>query len=269
MSDLWSEDLDNMELVEGALLLNSRVDPSVNSVWVEMQLEQMLQEAEQALLPESNEKARFNAFLRLFYREWGFQGDNDSYFSSENVFIDKVLQRKKGIPVSLGALLLFIGRKLGFPIEGIAFPTQFLLVVKWPYEEPDYVNPFDGEYVVKPTLLCWLKGAEGLLATLKPEHFKIADTSTIIGRWLAVLKGALVREERYTQALICSDMALSLVPNDPYERRDRGFIYQQLDCYQIARQDYEFFIKQCPDDPGAQVLKLQMNALNDEPVVVH
>ncbi|GAM70926.1 protein sirB1 [Vibrio sp. JCM 19236] len=82
-----------------------------------MQLEKLLDEAEQVLSVEVNEKARFDAFLRLFYQEWGFEGDYENYFSSENAFIEKVIQRRKGIPVSLGALLLFFGRKLGFPVK--------------------------------------------------------------------------------------------------------------------------------------------------------
>ncbi|PMG03533.1 hypothetical protein BCV02_08145 [Vibrio breoganii] len=269
MSDLWFNGLDDLELVEGAMRLCSQVDPSINATWVELQLEKMLDEAEQVLSRETNEKARFDALIRMFYQEWGFQGDYENYFSSENAFVEKVLQRKKGIPVSLGSLLLYLGRKLGFPIEGVSFPTQFLLVVKWPDMKPDYVNPFNGEYVAKHTLQSWLKGAEGNAAMLKPEHLSIADTSTIIGRWLGVLKGALMREERYTQALACSNLALSLVPEDPYEIRDRGFIYQQLNCFQVARKDYEFFIEKCPHDPAADMLKLQLKSINDEPVVLH
>ncbi|CAM2904457.1 SirB1 family protein [Vibrio rarus] len=269
MSDLWFKGLDDLELVEGALRLSTKVDPTVNATWVELQLEKMLDEAELVLSKEVDEKARFDALLRLFYQEWGFQGDDETYFSSENAFIEKVLQRKKGIPVSLGALLLFFARKLGFPMHGISFPTQFLLVVKWPEALPEYINPFNGEYVAKHTLSSWLKGLEGNAAVLKTEHLSVADTSTVIGRWLAVLKGALMREEHYTKALACSNIALSLVPEDPYEIRDRGFIYQQLDCFQIARQDYQYFIDNCPEDPAAEMLKLQLKAINEEPVVLH
>lgn len=142
-------------------------------------------------------------------------------------------------------------------------------MVEWPFDKPDYINPFNGEYVAKNTLHAWLKGHEGNLAELKPEHLVVADTSTLIGRWLAVLKGALMREEHYTQALRCSDIALALVPDDPFEIRDRGYIYQQLNCHQVARKDYEFFIEQCPNDPSIDMLKLQLQAFNEEPVVLH
>ena len=269
MFELFDEDLDNMELVEGALALNYAINPETEVDWVEQELARMLREAELYLAHEANEKQRFESFLRLFYREWRFEGDGDAYFASENVFIDKVLERKKGIPVSLGALLLYLGKKLGFPLEGVAFPTQFLIKIRWHKERPCYLNPFDGEYVAEHILNAWLIGHDGPLAKLEPQHLESADNPTVIGRWLAIIKGALLREERYTLALKCTNLALTFVPDDPYEIRDRGFIYEQLDCHQVAKSDYQYFIDHCPDDPATELLKMQVSALNDNHVTIH
>jgi regulator of sirC expression with transglutaminase-like and TPR domain len=269
MFELFDEDLDDMELVEGALALNVAINPEVNERWVELELQRLLREAELALVNEADDKSRFDAFLRLFFYDWGFSGDEEAYFSSDNAFIDKVLERRKGIPVSLGALLLYFGRKLGFPLDGVTFPTQFLIKVNWYGEATRFINPYNGEYVSTKILHAWLIGHDGPLAILEAEHLESADNPTVIGRWLAILKSALMREERYTLALKCTDLALTFVPDDPYEIRDRGFIYQQLDCHQIARSDYEFFIDQCPEDPAAELLKSQLKALNDTQVTLH
>lgn len=269
MFELFDEDLDNMELVEGALALNVAINPDTEVQWVEQELQRLLKEAELTLVHETDEKQKFESFLRLFYYEWKFSGDADAYFSSENAFMDKVLERRKGIPVSLGSLLLYFGRKLGFPVEGVAFPTQFIVKVNWHDDRAQYINPFNGEYVAEKVLAAWLIGHEGPLAKLESEHLESSDNPTVIGRWLAIIKSALLREERYTLALKCTDLALTFVPDDPYEIRDRGFIYQQLDCHQVAKLDYEFFIDQCPEDPAAELLKAQVKALNDTPTVFH
>ncbi|WED22512.1 SirB1 family protein [Vibrio sp. JC009] len=269
MFNLVDEDLDNMELVEGALALNVSINPETNHHWVEQELKRLLSEAELALVSEQNEKQRFESFLRLFYHEWNFQGDTEAYFASDNVFMDKVLERRKGIPVSLGSLLLYFGRQLGFPVEGVTFPTQFIVKVSWYEEKPVYINPFNGEYVPEKVLQAWLIGHDGPLAKLEPSHLESADNPTVIGRWLAIIKSALLREERYTLALRCTNLALTFVPDDPYEIRDRGFIYQQLDCHQIAITDYEFFIDQCPEDPAADLLKAQLKAMNESSVTIH
>ena len=132
-----------------------------------------------------------------------------------------------------------------------------------------YINPYNGEYVGEQTLRAWLIGHDGPLAELKSEHLEVADHPTIIGKWLALLKSALLREERFTLALKCTDLALTFVPDDPYEIRDRGFIYQQLDCHQVAAADYQYFIDQCPDDPASELLKSQVNVMNEKTVIVH
>ncbi|MGC9401297.1 SirB1 family protein [Vibrio genomosp. F10] len=269
MRELFDEDFDSLELAEGALVLNKAVNPATQKQWAENELERLLSEAELALCHENNEKQKFESFLRLFYQEWGFKGDKDAYFNSNNAFIDKVLERRKGIPVSLGALILYLGRKLGFPIEGVTFPTQFIIKLTWYGEKPLYLNPFDGEYVSMHTLQAWLIGQEGPLAQIKSKHLDVADNPTIIGRWLALLKSSLLREERYTLALQCSNLALTFVPDDPYEIRDRGFIYQQLDCHQIASSDFQYFVDQCPDDPASELLKNQISVMSETCVVVH
>ncbi len=269
MQEFFDDDFDEMELAEGALELNKAINPDTDHSWAIRELERLAEEAELALVHECNEQQRFDSFLRLFYHEWQFTGDNEAYFSSDNSFIDKVLERRKGIPVSLGAILLYLGRRLGFPLSGVTFPTQFIVKVEWPNETPIYLNPFTGEYVGQQMLQAWLIGQDGPLAKLKPEHLMSADNPTVIGRWLALLKSALLREERYTLALRCTDLALTFVPDDPYEIRDRGFIYQQLECHQVAASDFQYFIDQCPDDPAAELLKSQVNAMSEKAITLH
>ncbi len=269
MFDLFDDDLDQMELIEGALALNCAVKPSIDKVSVMQQLGQLLIEAEMKLAHEPNDKLRFESLLRLFYNEWGFNGDHDSYFSSENVFIDKVLERRRGIPVSLGALLLYLCNKLRLPVTGVTFPTQFILRIEWPDSEPQFINPFNGEYVSRNTLKAWMIGHDGPLAKISDQDVQASDNPTVVGRWLAVMKSALLREERFTLALRCTDIALTFVPDDPYEIRDRGFIYQQLECNSVAAEDYRYFIEQCPDDPAAEVLKLQVKVFDESPTVLH
>ena len=82
------------------------------------------------------------------------------------------------------------------------------------------------------------------LATLSDDHLEPAGQREIIERLLNVNKGALLREERMTEALRCSELLLRMKPGDPLETRDRGFIYEQLDCPRFAADDFEYFIEQ-------------------------
>ncbi|WP_028023623.1 SirB1 family protein [Enterovibrio calviensis] len=263
------QELDALTMVEGALALNAAVDPATSMHWVRAELEQLAKDAEHLLASETNDELRLEGLIRLFYKDWGFKGDFEQYFSSDNTFVEKVLKRRKGIPVSLGAIFLFFADRLDLPLEPVGFPTQLILKVDWFDREPQYINPFDGEFLSPRILRGWLVGKEGSTAQLLPEHLEGSDNPTLIGRWLAVIKSALLREENYSMALRCSELALTFSPDDPYEIRDRGYIFQQLKCDWVAAEDYEYFIAQCPHDPAAELLKLQVKVLTAEAPIFH
>lgn len=269
MDAFTDQELDELSLVEGALALNAIIDPTTSVQWVREQLDALATEAEDLLAEESDEELRLAGLIRLFYIDWGFKGDFDQYYSSENAFLEKVLQRRKGISVSLGAVLLFLGERLDLPLEAVAFPSQFILRINWTHRETQFINPFDGEFLSQRMLRGWLIGKDGPLATLLPEHLEGSDNPSLVGRWLGVIKSALLREENYALALRCSELALTFTPDDPYEIRDRGYIYQQLDCDWVAAEDYEYFIAQCPDDPATELLRLQVKVLTAEAPIFH
>ncbi|MCS3455072.1 SirB1 family protein [Aeromonas rivuli] len=203
-----------------------------------------------------------------FYQSLGFHGDWQDFFSSGNSDIATVLTRRQGIPVSLGILLIQLGRRVGLDVEGICFPGYFL--VSFAGDEGEvYVDPFNGEVLSHHRIELLLRGSLGDLAALKPDHLQPSGQWEIIERLINVSKSALLRENRMAEALRASELLLRMKPGDPLETRDRGFIYEQLDCPRFAADDFEYFIEQCPDDPVADVLKMQLAALDLSPKPLH
>lgn len=95
------------------------------------------------------------------------------------------------------------------------------------------------------------------------------DNQAILVEHLTSLKNSLVREQLFSNALKCIDIILSLTPDDPLQRRDRGFLLHQLDCFNVAVDDYRYFVEQCPKDPAAKILKLQLDKINLVDNVLH
>jgi len=85
------------------------------------------------------------------------------------------------------------------------------------------------------------------------------NRQAVIVEYISLLKSTLIREQAFEQALLCVDILLSLNPDDPMQRRDRGFLLHQLDCFKVAVDDYRFFVEKCPKDPAAQLLKIQLD----------
>ena len=214
-------------------------------------------------------KNKLDFLLKQFYIEWGFQGDYEEFYSSKNALLVNVLNRRKGIPVTLGVIFLYIGNLLGLNLKPICFPTQFILSIKLDDKSTLYLNPFDGQYLDKKTLQSWITGLKNPFMKLNQTHLEEAKNSDVLMKWIAVLKSTFLREERYLDALKFINIALTLEPEDAFEVRDRGYIYQQLDCNSMAINDYNFFIEKYPEDPASELLKVQIKALNDNKVVIH
>ncbi|MEW6992432.1 tetratricopeptide repeat protein [Colwelliaceae bacterium 6441] len=95
------------------------------------------------------------------------------------------------------------------------------------------------------------------------------EVNSILVEYLTSLKNSLINEVQFDNALKCVDLLLALKPDDPFERRDRGFLLHQLDCFKVAYDDYQFFVKQCPEDPAAQLLKIQLDKITIADSVLH
>ncbi|WP_281558612.1 tetratricopeptide repeat protein [Thalassomonas sp. RHCl1] len=100
------------------------------------------------------------------------------------------------------------------------------------------------------------------------ELLPISHKSLLLDH-ITSIKNALIREQVFDLALKCVDVLLAMRPDDPFERRDRGFLLHQLDCFKVAYDDYRFFVEQCPKDPAAQLLKLQLDNIRIADTVIH
>ncbi|AEY01011.1 hypothetical protein GU3_06275 [Oceanimonas sp. GK1] len=232
------------------------------------QAERELFALERALAEELEGMVAPLHLLPCLYDGLGLAGDSDTFFSIDNCLMSRVLARRQGIPVSLGILLIHLCRRFGVEAEGINFPGHFLVRI-WSEEEGAIVDPFTGQPLSRNDIERLLRGAQGNLARLTPQHLKGAEDSDILARLLNVTKAAFINERQFGKALACSELLLRLKPDCPFERRDRGFLYEQLDCGRLAADDFEFFIQHRPDDPIADVLKAQIAGLDMSPKILH
>jgi len=207
------------------------------------------------------DKAKLLKLINCLYQQQDFKGDWKAFFKIENALISNVLSRRKGIPISLGVLLLDFLKESQFDAQGICFPSGFIIRVKLA-DETLYIDPFTGELASKELLELKLRGQLGNHARLSAEMLEPDENKTIIMRLINVIKAAYIQEESLEQALLCCDMLLRIDPNDAYEVRDRGFLFQQLDCLNLARTDFEFFIDHYPQDPIVGLLKRQIRQIN-------
>lgn len=215
-----------------------------------------------------DEREKLSQLLDLFYNDWGFQCDAQEYFYADNLMINQVIDRRKGMPVALSAILLYLSAYFKIPLYPVSFPTQIILRSEFANEKgkviPHFINPWDGKNLTTDTLEKWLEGEVGYEAVVTPDMLAIAEPHILTERLETVFKMALTREGRYEETLRLIEYRLIFNPEDPYEIRDRGMVLASMDCYRAALEDLDYFIAQCPDDPSALMLKLEIPTLEQQ-----
>lgn len=207
--------------------------------------------------------SKLNSLLNHIYQNQGFIGDWKAFFKVKNALVSKVLSRRKGVPISLGILLIEMLKETGFNAQGICFPSGFIVTVTLD-DETLYIDPFNGEIITVVQLELKARGQLGNHVRLTPDMLEIDSNETIIKRYVNVLKASYIQAESTELALLCSDILLRLDGDDAFEVRDRGFLFQQLDCFQLACNDFSYFIEQCPDDPIVNLLKQQIKQMSNK-----
>jgi len=188
------------------------------------------------------------AIRQVLRDEEQFRGNDDEYYDPRNSFLNEVLQRRLGIPITLSLLTIEVGRRVGLRLQGVAFPGHFL--VKCPVQPgmtgEVFVDAFNG----------WdLLGAEECTARFRaalhgrefdPSFLEAVDSRHILSRMLHNLKRIYVRKGDDVRALWVVDRLLLLQPENLEERRDRGLVSARLGGTAAAVRDLEAYIRGHP-----------------------
>lgn len=256
-------------LCEAMIAVMSQVRPDFPIERVRQQLAELVAEARCHVSAELDQEQQLEQLLDLFYQQWGFRGAEGIYRLSDAIWLDNLLQTRQGTAVSLGAVLMFIAGELSLPLLPVIFPTQLIVRADWVEEALWLINPFNGDTLDEHTLDVWVKGTIGPTSTLFDEDLDEAEVGTVVRKMLETLKSSLMEEQQPELALQVSEVLLTMDPEDPYEIRDRGLIYAQLECEHIALNDLNYFIEQCPEDPVSEMIKVQIHAIGSKHVTLH
>ena len=201
----------------------------------------------------------------VLFKQEGFRGNRGDYYDPRNSFLNDVIERKKGIPITMSILYMEVAARAGLKLRGVGFPGHFL--VKYEDDEDEIViDPFDkGEVRTLEDLQTLLDGLYNGKVALRPEFLAPVTHRQIIHRMLNNLKGIYLSEENLLKALSAAERLVILEPSSAPEIRDRGMLYLKLECFQQAIGDLETYLRLAPDasdidDVREQVVELKKGA---------
>jgi regulator of sirC expression with transglutaminase-like and TPR domain len=195
------------------------------------------------------------AFLltQYLFEEQGFRGNQDEYYDPRNSFLNEVLDRRTGIPITLSTLCIEVGRRAGLVVEGVGLPGHF--VVRVGGGDGVLLDPFHGgAHLSADDCQRRLDRIFAGRVKLEPQMLAAWDGRSILARVLRNLKGIYVKDGDWGRALWVAGLLVDLLPEAPEELRDRGLLHAAMDCYRLAASDLERYVALLPHAPDAAEL---------------
>ncbi|MBW4583599.1 MAG: transglutaminase-like domain-containing protein [Tildeniella nuda ZEHNDER 1965/U140] len=198
---------------------------------------------------------------RHLYDELGFVGNTADYYDPRNSFLNEVIDRRTGIPITLSLVYLAIARRVGLPMVGINMPGHFLL--RPVIEDAEIcVDPFhQGEIMFPQDCRERLAQVYGHPVELQPAFLEAVSNRQYLARMLTNLKVTYSNRGKLEKTLAAIDRLLLLFPNAPLELRDRGIVYYHLDQLTEAQWDLEAYLTLAPTADDAPAIEKLLQAI--------
>ena len=192
--------------------------------------------------------ARVDAVNRYLFGELGFTGNREQYDDPRNSCLNDVMDRKKGIPITVALVYIEVARRAGLRAEGINFPGHFLVRVM-----PDLhsrhggdgliIDPFHGGAILNEADCRQLLSRVGEGSAFDPSLLARATRRQVLVRMLNNLKRLYVKMHSYPQARTTTDLLLALQPSSLIDLKDRGLLAYNMNDFSHALRDFEEYLK--------------------------
>jgi regulator of sirC expression with transglutaminase-like and TPR domain len=222
-------------------------------------------------MPQSGgAEERVVALNQVLFEDLGYWGNTDDYYDPRNSYLNEVIDRKTGAPITLSILYMEVGRRIGLPLEGVSFPGHFLVRLRLRGGMLVF-DPFSGgapqsEAELRQRLQRVIPEAAAAsvpVAELPLDQFlEPATNRQILSRLLRNLKGIYREADKPERMLEVLNRMLVVSPDASAELRDRGYVYQRLECWRPALKDLTDYVEREPDAPDLYDVRAKVMELS-------
>lgn len=235
------------------------LDPGVYLAWLDSTAEAIADAADRRMpLPE-----RLAMLDRQLFEVEGFRGNQDDYFDPRNSFLNDVIERRTGLPITLSVVYLEVGWRLGLPLVPVSFPAHFLVASTGAGRV--FIDPFNrGARVVPAELVARLAPMAGGTAQARQILSRVtvpASRREVAIRILRNLRQIYAKRQDLDQLLVVSNRMVALDPGDATVLRERGHVLARLECFQAAYHDYQHYLRLAPLAADAADIQARIDRL--------
>jgi regulator of sirC expression with transglutaminase-like and TPR domain len=265
LAELASRPDPEIDLARGALLIATEEYRQLQEAPYLRRLDLLAERVRDRLGPETAPVLVLQGLCRVLFEEEGFRGNAEAYYDPRNSFLNDVLDRRLGIPITLGIVVLEVGWRLGLPLSGINFPGHFL--VRYEGEVARLlIDPFDaGRVRWEDEGQELLDRVYGGMVRMRDEFLAPAGRMDVLARVLTNLKGIYLNVRDDERALAAVDRILMLRPTAAVELRDRGLLLARSGRKHEAVADLERYLDCAPAAADAQSVRSLIQNLSRAP----
>jgi regulator of sirC expression with transglutaminase-like and TPR domain len=268
-AELLARDEAEIDLARACLMIAEDAYPALDVDGYLGEIERLAARLRGRLPTGEGAEGRVLALNRFLFDELGYSGNADHYYDPRNSYLNEVLDRRTGIPITLSIVYLELGWRVGLALEGVSFPGHFLvrlrlrgaMLVLDPFSGGETQSEADLRERLQRVIPEGVAGGVPVEALPLDPFLEPAGKRQILARLLRNLKGIYRESDRPERLLGVLNRMLVVSPEAHGELRERGLLYQRMECYRAALkdlQDYSALEPEAPDidDVRAKLVEL-------------
>ncbi len=258
---------EEIRLDEAALLIAAETESGIDIPYYLGALDTLAATFEEEVDSTRGMGVTVNSLIEFIHIREGFSGNVRHFFDPENSYLNRVIDTRTGIPISLALIHIALGSRLQLPVSGINFPGHFL--VRYGTRKQVIVDPFTGRILGRPDCSNLLRQIAGPKAVLRDEYFQTAGNKDILIRILDNLKQIYWRQKSWDESKSCLTRQLLLLPNRAEFNIQLGAIYEMQGEHDLAQHVYVNVLRETQDDQIREVAGKRLLAMESRPATVH
>lgn len=201
-----------------------------------------------------------SAINAALFERLGFRGNRDAYYDPRNSFLNEVIDRRTGIPITLTVVYVEVARRVGFPVKGVGLPFHF--IAKHEAASGDiYIDPFnEGRVLGRHACAELVANVSGSEVEFRNEHLKAVGNKQILTRMLSNLLGIYSTTD-HRRALAAIERILLINPDSTPHIRDRGLLLAAVGDSARAILELERYLALAPQAADGNVIRGQIRSI--------
>lgn len=251
----------DIDLAEAALLIAAEEYPRLDMAHYTSTLDQFGDGAREYVEDAMDASDYIGGINRLLFDELGFTGNRKYYYDPRNSFLNEVIDRRTGIPITLTLVYIEIARRVGFPMYGVGLPGHFIAAHQTSGSRV-FVDPFNKGRVLGEAgcaeIVSEMSGLE-----LRPEHLAPVSPRPFLTRMLSNLLNIYTNNRDYRRAVAAIERILLINPASPPYVRDYGLLLAADGQPMRAIEQLTRYLSLAPEAPDTEAIRLQISSLRE------